>query len=148
MVSKTPPIDMVRPEDRERMEEKMAALPDEVEEDIPSRNGVAQTAEDLQPQADGFRYVTKPIFLIAKPVRFRSLTARQFENIAEKEDFSVLLYSICNKDGQLTIDDSETLSDLIDRWDARTYAELLSAANMHCLGRGGLDNMVEESAGN
>ncbi len=144
MVSKVPPPEMLAPEDRERM--KMA---DEVDEDDgPSRNGDASSIEDLEPESDGFRFVEKKIFRIAKRVRFRSLTARHFESIAQDEDRNILLHSICDENGRLLIEDKDSLSALIDRYDARTYAELISAANVHCLGHGGLDQMTEDAAGN
>ena len=151
MVSKFPQPETMAPEDLERLKEKITETVEEdsVEDDYqPSSNGVADSMADLEPESDGFRYVTKNIFRIAKPVRFRSLTARQFESIAKEEDRRILLHSICDENGKLMIPDSETLSGLIDRYDARTYAELISAANVHCLGRGGLDDMVEDSAGN
>lgn len=146
MVSKFPNPEMMAPEDRERLKEKMADVVEE--DDQPESNGRFASLKDLEPESEGFRYTKKPIFGIAKAVRFRSLTARHFEKIAQEEDRNILLHSICDEQGRLMIEDPETLDALIDRYDARTYAELLSAANMHCLGRGGLDEMIEESAGN
>ena len=139
MVSKLPTT--MSAEDRGRLRDVVE------EDDEPSRNGDV-SIRDLEPESDGFRYVIKKIFRIAKPVRFRSLTARHFEAIAQEEDRNILLHSVCDESGRLMIEDPEALSALIDRYDARTYAELISAANMHCLGRGGLDQMTEEAAGN
>ena len=147
MVSKYPPPDMMSPEDRTRLEEKLAQMPDEVEEVAISSNGVARSLDDLLPESDGFRYRKKQIFGIAKPVRFRSLTARHFEQIAAEEDRNILLYSVCDEEGRLFLT-SEDLQRLIDKYDARTYAQLLHEANLHCLGRGGLSDLVEEEAGN
>jgi len=141
MVSKIPQPEMMAPEDRARLREVVE------EDDEPSRNGDT-SIRDLEPESDGFRYISKKIFRIAKEVRFRSLTARHFESIAKEEDRNILIHSICDGSGNLMIEDQEALSALIDRYDARTYAELISAANMHCLGRGGLDQMTEDAAGN
>lgn len=151
MVSKNPPPEMMTTEGRQQLEEKMAHMDDEVNEveevDHASSNGVARSAEDMDPEVDGFRYLTVPIFGIKKRICFRSLTARKFESIAKEDEKNILLYSVCDGDGRLFLE-PERLSELIDGYDARTYAEMLSAANLHCLGRGGLQDMVEESAGN
>ncbi len=150
MVSKFPTPEMVTPEDRERLQAKVAET---VEEDVvedayqPSPNGVADSIADLK--SKGFRYTDRPIFGFEKKVRFRSLTARQFEATATEADKNILLYSMVKGSGEMFFGDLEELNAWIDDdLDARTYAELLSAANMHCLGRGGLDQMIEDSAGN
>jgi len=143
MVSKAPPVGLMSKDTREQYE----SLPQEVEEDAPQSEGVACSADDLRPAADGFRYIEVPILGIEKPVRFRSLTARHFEEVAQEEDRNILLYSVCDSQGRLYLDNA-SLQALIDSYDARTYAHLLAVANHHCLAGADLATMTEEAEKN
>lgn len=146
MVSKYPPLESLSPEDQDRLQQRMKA--EEIEEDAPEEsNGQVASLADLYPSEDGFRYTERSISGIAKKVRFRSFTGDIFDRIKGMDDRYLLVYSICDEQGRLCIPPEE-IDGLVAKWDARTYIELLRAANEHCLPSLTIGALVEEAAKN
>ena len=142
MVSKMPRPEKMTLEDRERL----ARLENEVVEEE-SNGHVCATRSELLGTSTGFRYAHRKIFGIESPVRMRSLTGREFEEIKHRDDRFGLVVAVVDDDGNQLIA-AEEIDAYLEKWDARTYIELLQFFNEHCLPSITIGALVEEQSKN
>lgn len=140
---KYPRAEKMTPEDQE----KLAKMQGEITEEEPASNGAVASRADLLPAVTGFRYAEQHVFGIEKPVRMRSLTGKEFDECKLLDDRFALARVIVDADGNRMISDEE-IDAYVEAWDARTYVELLSFFNQHCLPTITIGALVEAQAKN
>lgn len=140
----------VKPPPKYQSQEPDLDLPDSIEE-APQPSSVASSFADLRPK-NNIRYRTEPIAGLLKPVRFRSLTAKEFLEVREREGVELLLemlkLSICDDQGRRFLSDEDIKMIRTEDYDGRTFQQLVRVAEEHSFVGTDLADAIEDAEKN